>query len=222
MTPRGAPTLHLAGDPQADTLLAENPLALLIGMVLDQQVPMERAFSAPAELARRLARPLDAGTLAAMDPEALAEAFSRTPALHRYPGSMSGRVQAICRVVTDDYGGDASTLWTGAEDGQVLRRRLQSLPGFGEQKARIFLALLAKQFGVKPPGWEEASAPFGAAGSYRSVADIVDDASLAKVRDFKLAAKQQAKAAAHGAAGGGRAGGGRAGSGRAGTPAQRR
>ncbi|MGH9088700.1 MAG: HhH-GPD-type base excision DNA repair protein, partial [Acidimicrobiales bacterium] len=189
----GPPTLRLAGDPVANTLLATNPLALVIGMVLDQQVPLERAFAAPAELARRLGRDLDAAALATMDPEAFSEAFTRTPALHRYPGSMAARVQAICRVVADEHDGDAARLWDGAEDGRVLRRRLQSLPGFGEQKARIFLALLAKQFGVIPPGWREASAPYGEPGSFRSVADIVDDDSLVKVREFKQAAKQRAK-----------------------------
>lgn len=193
-----APTLHLAGDPAADALLAANPLALVIGMVLDQQVPLERAFSAPAELARRLGRELDAAVLAAMDPDELVEAFTRSPALHRYPASMASRVQAVCRVVADEHGGDAAAVWSGAEDGRALRRRLQALPGFGEQKARIFLALLAKQFGVTPPGWEAASAPFGETGSYRSVADIVDAASLAKVRDGKQAAKQRAREASTG------------------------
>lgn len=196
MATRGARALHLTGDPEADGLLARNPLALVIGMVLDQQVPLERAFSAPATLAQRLDRELDAADIAALDPEVLEEAFTRRPALHRYPAAMAARVQAVCRLVAEQHGGDASRLWAGATDGRELRRRLQALPGFGEQKARIFLALLAKQLGVTPPGWEQASAPFGEDGSLRSVADIVDDATRAQVREAKRAAKERAKSSA--------------------------
>lgn len=185
-------TLYLSGDPEADALLTEDPLALLIGMVLDQQVPLEWAFRAPAELARRLGGPLDAAAIAAMEPEELAELFARKPALHRYPGSMATRVQALSRTVADEYEGDAASIWTGAADGGELLARVSALPGFGPQKARILVALLGKQLGVSPAGWREASAPFGEPGSHLSAADIVDPASLARVREHK----QQMKAAA--------------------------
>lgn len=193
-----APTsLHLSGDPQSDALLSEDPLALLIGMVLDQQIPLEWAFKGPAELARRLqlAPPLDPTHLAAMDPGELGTAFSARPALHRYPASMAARVQSLCRVVGEEYGGEAAAIWKTAQDGRELKRRVQALPGFGEQKARIFVALLGKQLGVRPAGWEKASGPFGEPGTYRSVADIVDAESLAAVRAHKAAAKAAAKVA---------------------------
>lgn len=191
------PHLHLSGDAQADRLLSEDPLALLIGMVLDQQIPLEHAFRGPAELAARLdlPTPMDAARIAGMDPEQLAEAFARRPAIHRYPASMAARVQALCQVIAAEHGDDAARVWTEAADGMDLKRRVQALPGYGEQKARIFVALLAKQLGVRPAGWEEASAPFGEAGSFRSVADIVDAGSLAKVREAKKAAKAGAAAA---------------------------
>ena len=190
-------TLYLSGDPHADALLSKDPLALLIGMVLDQQIPLEWAFRGPAELAERLhlALPLDAAQLAAMDPEDLVAAFSARPALHRYPASMAARVQALCQVVADEYDNEAAAVWTTATDGRELKRRVQALPGFGEQKARIFVALLGKQLGVRPAGWEDASEPFGEPGSYRSVADIVDAESLATVRERKAAAKAAAKGA---------------------------
>ena len=196
--------LYLSGDPDADALLTKDPLALLIGMVLDQQIPLEWAFRGPAELAGRLGMtsPLDAGRLASMDPDKLAGVFSERPALHRYPGSMAARVQALCQLIVDEYGGDASAVWKSAADGTELRRRIQALPGFGEQKARIFVALLGKQLGVRPAGWETASDPFGESGSFRSVADIVDADSLASVRQWKADAKAAAKAAK--AQGGGR------------------
>ena len=164
--------LHLTGDNEADAVLSRDPLALLIGMVLDQQVPLERAFSAPAELARRLGGSLDAAAIAAMDPDELAAVFKERPALHRFPGSMAARVQAVCRIVVEEYGGKADAVWKGARSGEELVDRLTALPGFGEQKARIFAALLGKQLGVRPAGWREATAPFGAAGTYLSVADI--------------------------------------------------
>ncbi|MHB1583976.1 MAG: HhH-GPD-type base excision DNA repair protein [Acidimicrobiales bacterium] len=192
------PTLQLAQDPEADRLLSTSPLALLIGMVLDQQVPLEKAFRGPLDLAQRLGRPLDAAAIAAMDPERLAEAFAARPSLHRYPSSMAARVQALCRVLVDEYGGDAAAVWTTAADGQELRRRIQALPGFGEQKARIFVALLGKQLGVEPPGWREAAGPFGTAGSRRSVADIVDATTLAEVRAYKQSMKAAKKATAAG------------------------
>jgi uncharacterized HhH-GPD family protein len=190
--------LHVTGDPEADELVSNDPLALLIAMVLDQQVPLEKAFRSPADLRQRLGGELDAATIAGMDPEALAEVFSARPALHRFPRSMAGRVQELCAVVVDAYGGDAAAIWTGAEDGKQLLANVKALPGFGEQKARIFVALLGKQFGVRPKGWERAAGPYGAAGSFTSVADIDSAAALAKVRQHKkqMKAKAKAKAAA--------------------------
>ena len=198
-------TLHLTGDDRADELVSNDPLALLIGMVLDQQFPIERAFRGPAELVERLgiSVPIDAGLIASTDPGVLVEAFARFPSLHRYPASMAARVQALCRVVRDEYGGDASSIWSTAGDGMELRARVEALPGFGAQKARIFVALCGKQLGARPPGWEEASAPYGEAGSFRSVADIVDAASLAEVRRRKQEAKARARAGAEAEAGAG-------------------
>jgi uncharacterized HhH-GPD family protein len=188
--------LHLSGDPEADALLSKDPLALLVGMVLDQQIPLERAFAAPAELARRLGAPYDAASLASMDPGDLAAAFSARPALHRFPGSMAARVQALCTAIVEQYDGDAATVWTGARDGADLLARVKELPGFGEQKARIFVALLGKQLRVRPKGWEKVSSPFGEPGSFRSIADIVDARSLATVRAYKQEMKAAAKASA--------------------------
>jgi uncharacterized HhH-GPD family protein len=188
--------IHLTGDKDADALLTKDPLALLIGMVLDQQIPMERAFWAPAELSRRLGGPLKAEEIAAMDPDQFADLFKERPALHRFPGSMAGRVQAVCRIVADEYGGKAGALWTKLPDGSALIARLTSLPGFGEQKARIFAALLGKQLGIQPEGWRSATAPFGEEGSYISVADITGPESLAKVRAHKQEMKAKAKARA--------------------------
>jgi uncharacterized HhH-GPD family protein len=192
--------IHLTGDKEADALLSKDPLALLIGMVLDQQVPMERAFWAPAELARRMGRPvggpLNAEEIASMDPDAFAALFKERPALHRFPGAMAGRVQAVCRIVVDEYNGKAGTLWNKVPDGKGLISRLTSLPGFGEQKARIFAALLGKQLGIQPDGWRAATAPFGEEDSFISVADIVDADSLAKVRAHKQAMKAKAHAKA--------------------------
>ena len=187
------PSLHLSGDPKADELLSRDPLALLIGMVLDQQIPLEKAFRGPADLAERLGGPLDARRLAQVDPEVLGQAFSRPPALHRFPGSMAARVQALARIVADEYGGRADRVWLDATDGKDLLARVKALPGFGDRKARIFVALLGKQLGVRPRGWRQVSEPFGDAGAQLSVADIVDDASLARVR----AKKKALKAAAH-------------------------
>lgn len=188
-------SLVLPIDDAANDLLRRSPLALLIGMVLDQQVPMERAFSAPHDLARRLGHEPDAAELADFDPEELAAVFSARPALHRFPKAMAGRVQQVCRVLVRDYGGDAEALYRDAGDGRELLRRLSALPGFGAVKAQIFLALLGKRYGVRPPGWREAAGEFGAAQAYRSVADIVDEDSLAQVRAFKQQSKAAAKAA---------------------------
>jgi uncharacterized HhH-GPD family protein len=186
--------LHLSLSDEADQLLTEDPLALLIGMVLDQQIPLERAFSAPFELKQRLGGTLDVAEIAAMDPDALAEAFGERPALHRFPSANAKRVQALCQIIMDDYDGRAQDVWETAPTGAELLRRVKALPGFGEQKARIFLGLLGKQLGVNPPGWQEAADPFGQSGTYRSVADITGPESLAKVRAYKQQMKAAAKA----------------------------
>jgi uncharacterized HhH-GPD family protein len=187
------PTLRLAQDPDADALLAGDPLALLMGMLLDQQIPLEWAFTGPYELTKRLGHDLSARELADFDPDALAALFARPPALHRYPKSMAKRVQELCRAIVDRYDGDAAAVWRDVADGEQLRRRLTALPGFGDQRARIFVALLGKQRGVTPPGWQEAAGAYGEPGSYRSVADIVDDESLQRVREYKKQLKAAAK-----------------------------
>ena len=180
-------------DEDANELLTRSPLALLIAMLLDQQVPLERAFSAPRDLVARLGHEPTAEELASMDPERLVAVFSERPALHRFPKSMAGRVQELARIVTDSYGGDPAALWSAATSGAELLKRISSLPGFGDQKAKIFVALLGKQLGVQPAGWREAAGSFGEEGSYRSVADIRDDESLARVRSYKQAVKSAAK-----------------------------
>jgi uncharacterized HhH-GPD family protein len=187
--------LCLAQDADADALLDRDPLALLIGMLLDQQFPMERAFAGPGLIAQRLGvTELDARALAAYDAEALVQVFRGPPAVHRYPGSMAGRVQALAAAVVEQYDGDASRIWSDVEDGRELFRRLAALPGFGKQKAQIFTALLGKQRGVTPEGWREAAGGYGEEGVHRSVADVVDAASLAQVRGYKQAQKAAAKA----------------------------
>jgi uncharacterized HhH-GPD family protein len=191
-----APDLCLAQDPDADALLTNDPLALLMGMLLDQQFPLEWAFRAPWRLAQRMERTsLDAAEIADYDPEAFVKLMAGPPALHRYPASMAVRVQALCRVVVEQYGGDAAALWRTAGTGRELLARLRALPGFGEQKARIFVALLGKQLGVRPEGWREVAGPYGEDGSRRSAADVTDTETLAEVRAFKQAAKQAAKGA---------------------------
>jgi uncharacterized HhH-GPD family protein len=199
----GAMTLHITGDDAADRLLSDDPLALLIGMLLDQQVAMETAFAGPLKIAER-AGTLDAAALATFDPDAFAELFSATPAVHRYPGSMAGRVQALCRTVDEEWGGDAAAIWKRDDpDGATVLKRLKALPGFGEQKARIFLALLGKQYGFTGAGWREAAGSYGEEGSFRSVADITSPESLTKVREYKREMKAQAKAAKSSSGGGG-------------------
>ncbi|WP_448627897.1 HhH-GPD-type base excision DNA repair protein [Geodermatophilus sp. URMC 64] len=194
------PTLTLTQDAAADELLGRDPLALLLGMLFDQQFPMERAFAGPRLLADRLGvDTLDAAALAAEDPEKLAKAFQGPPAVHRYPGSMAARTQELCRLLVERYAGRADALWADAPDGATLLKRLGELPGFGAQKSKIFVALLGKQYGVTPPGWREASGAYGEEGSRRSVADITGPESLAEVRAFKQAQKQAAKAARAGA-----------------------
>jgi uncharacterized HhH-GPD family protein len=176
-------------------VLEANPFALLVGMLLDQQYPMEAAFAGPKKIADRIGG-VDAREIADYDPEKFAALCSKTPAVHRFPGSMAKRIQALAQVVVDQYGGDASALWTaGDPDGPEVLRRLKSLPGFGEQKAKIFLALLGKQYGVTPKGWREAAGDYGKAGSFLSVADVTDAGSLEKVRSYKKQAKAAAKAA---------------------------
>ncbi|WP_137994445.1 HhH-GPD-type base excision DNA repair protein [Streptomyces vilmorinianum] len=188
--------IHLAQQPEADELLGRSPLAALVGMLLDQQVPMEWAFSGPYTIAQRLgADDLDAGQIAAYDPDAFAALLSDKPAVHRYPGSMAKRIQQLCQFLVDEYGGEAEAVWSDAATGKELLARLKALPGFGAQKAQIFLALLGKQYGVRPEGWQEAAGAYGETGSYRSAADITGPESLAKVRAFKQEAKRAAKAA---------------------------
>jgi uncharacterized HhH-GPD family protein len=189
------PDLTLAQDADADAVLSSNPLALLIGMLLDQQFPMERAFASPALLTERLGGPLTAAGIAEYDTEALVAAFTGPPALHRYPRSMAERVQALCRTIVADWGGEVERLWTDAADGRTVLANLQSLPGFGKQKAQIFTALLGKQCDVRPEGWREAAGSYGDDGSRRSIADVVDPVTLGEVREFKQAQKKAAKAA---------------------------
>jgi uncharacterized HhH-GPD family protein len=180
-------TLAVTGDPEVDGLLATDPLALLIGMLLDQQVPMEWAFKGPATLRDRVGG-LDARTIAAMAPEEVEAAFRAKPALHRFPGSMAKRTNALCQSLVDGYDGDAAKVWSDVATGDELLARLRGLPGFGAEKAKIFLALLAKRFGVTPPGWEEAAAPFSDSVP-RSVADIDSPEALAREREWKRAQK---------------------------------
>ncbi|MET7737165.1 HhH-GPD-type base excision DNA repair protein [Streptomyces sp. NPDC005402] len=189
-------TLHLAQDSEADELLGRSPLAALVGMLLDQQVPMEWAFKGPRTIADRLgASDLDAHDIAAQDPEAFIALLSEKPAVHRYPGSMAKRIQQLCQYLVEHYDGEAELVWKGVNDGRELLRRLEELPGFGKQKAQIFLALLGKQLGVRPKGWREAAGAYGEPESFRSVADITGPESLTKVRAHKQEMKAAAKAA---------------------------
>lgn len=190
------PKLALSQDPVADKLLSEDPLALLIGMVLDQQILLEWAFKAPSLLKERLGGTLDVHEIADMDPDVLGKIFSERPALHRFPVSNSKRVQELCRIIVEEYKGKASNVWTTAKTGDELYRNIKALPGFGEMKARIFLALLAKQLGVQPEGWEKQAKDFGRKGTFMSVADITGPDSLAKVREYKAEKKRAARAAA--------------------------
>jgi uncharacterized HhH-GPD family protein len=188
--------ISLPVDDEANALLTRSALALLIAMLLDQQVPLERAFSAPRDLVARLGHEPTAEELAAANPEEFAAVFGERPALHRFPKAMAARTQDLARLIVSEYQGDAAALWTTATSGAELLKRVAALPGFGEQKAKIFVALLGKQLGVQPPGWREAAGQFGADGSYISVADIVDDESLGKVRSYKQTLKAAAKAKA--------------------------
>lgn len=186
------PKLPVTGNEEADRLLVEDPLARLIGMLLDQQVPMEWAFSSPLRLKERLGGQLDAAAIAAMPTEELEAVFKGPPALHRFPGSMAKRTQQLCQHLVDEYDGKAEAVWTGVESGTELFDRLHALPGFGGEKAKIFLALLAKRFGVRPPGWEEPAKPFSD-DTRRSVADVSSPEALLEVRAFKKMMKAQGK-----------------------------
>jgi uncharacterized HhH-GPD family protein len=187
-------TLKIAQDPHADEVLTEDPFALLAGMMLDQQFPMERAFAGPAKILDRFGT-LDPREVAAADPERFAAVCAEPPAVHRFPGSMAARLQALAAHVVEQYDGEAARLWSEAESGAELLRRVKALPGFGGQKAKIFVALLGKQLDVRPDGWEKAAGDYAEAGSYRSVADVVDAESLQRVRDVKRAAKAKARQA---------------------------
>lgn len=188
-------TLSLPIEPAANELLNRSPVALLTAMLLDQQVSMEWAFQGPYTIARRMGRDdLDAGEIAAYDPERFAAVLSDKPAVHRYPGSMAKRIQALCQFLVERYDGDGGAVWRDVESGAQLRERLNELPGYGRQKAQIFVALLGKRFDVRPPGWRAAAGSYGDDDSHRSVADVVDDDSLTKVREFKKGLKAAAKA----------------------------
>jgi uncharacterized HhH-GPD family protein len=187
------PPIAITGEPAADALLERDPFALLAGMLLDQQFPMERAFAGPQKIVERLGvDSLDAGVVAALDPEEFAALCATPPAVHRYPGSMAGRLQELARMIVEQYDGDTAALWQEASSGADLLARLRALPGFGDAKARIFVALLGKQRGVQPDGWEQAAGAYAEPGAFRSVADVVDPESLAKVRAFKQQQKQAA------------------------------
>lgn len=185
--------ISLPVDDEANELLSRNALALLIAMLLDQQVPFERAFSAPRDLVRRLGHEPTAEELADFNPEALAAVFAERPALHRFPKAMAARTQVLAQLIVAEYDGEAALLWTTASSGAELLKRVSALPGFGEVKAKIFVALLGKQLGVRPDGWREAAGAFGDEGSYVSVADIVDAESMGKVRAYKQSMKAAAK-----------------------------
>jgi uncharacterized HhH-GPD family protein len=184
-------TLAMPIGPQANELLSRDAFALLLAMMLDQQVPFEKAFGSPYELTQRLGHEPTAQEIADFDPDALADVFAQRPALHRFPRAMAARATELARIVADRYDGDASAIWTTAADGAELRRRLAELPGFGQYKAQITIALLGKQLGVQPAGWREAAGHFGEEGSHYSVADIRDEESLVAVRSYKKAMKQK-------------------------------
>lgn len=187
------PKLNLTGDPEADQLLEEDPFALLLGMMLDQQIPMEVAFTGPRKLADRLGG-LEPRAIAEFDPDQFAAICAQSPAVHRFPGSMAKRIQDLAREVVDRYHGEPAALWTdGDPDGPEVLLRLRALPGFGEQKARIFLALLGKQYGVTPRGWRAAAGDYGKSSTHMSVADVVDRGSLEKVRAYKKKMKAAAR-----------------------------
>ncbi|QLY34076.1 Fe-S cluster assembly protein HesB [Nocardia huaxiensis] len=187
-------TLCIAQEPDADELLSSDDFALLVGMALDQQFPMEHAFRGPWKIAERMGG-FDIRKIADADPEAFEELAATPPAIHRYGRSMGRRVQELARYIVDNYDGETAGLWTkGDPDGKEVLKRLKALPGFGDQKARIFLALLGKQRGLTAKGWREAAGAYGEENSRRSVADVTDAESLTQVREFKKQAKAAAKA----------------------------
>jgi uncharacterized HhH-GPD family protein len=191
--PAPSALVPVTGNPEADELLSEDPLALMIGMLLDQQIPMEWAFTGPLTLRERMGGQLDAARIAATAPDEFAAIFKGPPALHRFPGSMGKRTQALCQYLVDHYGGEAAAVWSGVDDGRELVKRVRALPGFGGEKSKIFSAMLAKRFGVRPPGWKEATAPFSD-DEPRSVADIDSAESLQRVRNWKRMMKAEKKA----------------------------
>ena len=186
----------LCFDDDGDALLSRDPFALVTGMLLDQQMPMERAFLGPWRLAERMGTPerLEVGAIAAYDPDAFAALVATPPAVHRFPGSMAGRIQGLARHVVTEYAGDTEAIWRSVPSGDALYHRLLALPGYGDQKARILLALLGKQYDVRPRGWREAAGDYGDARAYRSVADVTDKATLARVRQYKQERKAAARA----------------------------
>jgi uncharacterized HhH-GPD family protein len=186
--------IQLTGDPDADRLLTADDNALLIGMILDQQVPIEKAFSGPLVIAQRMGGRLNVAAIAAMPEEEFVALCAQRPAIHRFPAAMAKRIHQVCQVLTEKYDGNATNIWRNAASGAELRQKLAALPGFGAEKAAIFTALLGKRRGIQPPGWREAAGAFGEEESYRSVADIVDVESLAKVRDTKRSVKAAKKA----------------------------
>lgn len=188
--------IHITGDDRADQVLSDSPFALLIGMMLDQQYPMEHAFRGPSKVLDRFGS-FEPAAIAAADPEEFATLCATPPAIHRFPGSMAARLQQVAQIVENDYGGDAARIWTEAADGKDLLKRMQALPGFGKQKAQIFVALLAKQLDVRPEGWAQQVGAYAEDG-YRSVADVVDPGSLQKVRDHKKQIKAQQQSARSG------------------------
>lgn len=186
--------LAVTGDPDADAFVNTDPLALLVGMVLDQQIPLEKAFHSPMVLKERMGGTLDVEAIAEADTDELVAIFSRPPALHRFPASMAKRVQEVCRHLITEYGGEAEAVWETAADGRELLARMKAMPGFGDQKAKIFVALVGKRLGDAPRGWAEAAGDYGEAGSFRSVADIDSPDALKQVRAYKQEMKAKAKA----------------------------
>jgi uncharacterized HhH-GPD family protein len=186
-------SLWLTGDPEADALLSSDDNALLIGMVLDQQVPMEKAFSGPLVIAQRMGGGLDVAKIAAMSEDEFIELCSQRPAIHRFPAAMAKRIRQVCHVLTEDYDGQATNLWKDARSGDEVRANLGRLPGFGPDKAAIFTAVLGKLRGITPDGWRDAAGYYGEPGTFRSVADIVDYDSLQKIRETKRSVKAAKK-----------------------------
>lgn len=187
-----APAIPITGDPEADALLERDPFALVVGMLLDQQVSMETAFVGPAKLHRRLGERFTAPAIAAMDPEDFEAVCREKPAIHRFPAAMARRIHELSRHIVENYDGDPARIWKGVRSGEVLHRRVAALPGFGEEKTKIFIALLAKRLGLAPKGWEEVAAPFSD-DVPRSIADVSSPETLAKVREWKRAQKAAGK-----------------------------